>query len=880
MDPKYHPRLIEPKWQKCWNDHGLFDADHGKARERHYVLEMFPYPSGNLHMGHVRAYVIGDVLARYYRMQGFDVLHPMGWDSLGLPAENAAIRDGIHPKQRTEQNIKSVRRQMKSLGLSLDWSREIATCDPSYYRWNQWFFIKMYERGLVYRRTSLANWCTGCLTVLANEQVVDGICERCNKPVVQRQIPDWAFRITRYADELLDDLGKLNLWPERIVSMQRNWIGRSEGVELRFPIKDNGSDHIEIFTTRADTVYGATYVVLAPEHAMVAKLTRSEQKSRVEAFVAEMSKIERARRTDAGAKKEGVWTGSYAINPFTGEEIPIWIANFVLADYGTGAVMSVPAHDQRDYEFAKQYGLPIRIVIQPQPSGEVEKHLACSDLSQAFTEDGVLYQSEKHTGLSSAQARIQIAKQAERQGIGGITIRYHLRDWGISRQRYWGTPIPMVHCEVCGIVPVPIESLPVLLPEQAPITGTGEAPLAKVPEFVNTDCPKCGKKARRETDTMDTFVDSSWYFARYLDPGEEDLPFKRESADRWLPVKIYVGGPEHAVMHLLYFRFWTKVMRDMGLVSVDEPVERLLTQGMVVGESFWCESHGYRSRDGVDDPESSEPKCTECGRTLRVRLEKMSKSKLNGVAPESMCEQYGADTARLFSLFAAPPEKDVEWNDRAVAGCYNFLRRIWVFFLRHHQRVEGYRDFAGPLDESGLSLELIALHRSLHRTIAKVTADIEKEFQFNTAIAALMELLNGCKVLDDEVDGFAEGVDPDRKQKTEQLLFMVLKNMVLLLSPFAPHVADELWKNLGMSGFAGEQPWPKFDPQATQEDTIQMAVQVNGKVRATIDVQREASEDEIRAQVEKNEKVQKWLEGKSIRRVIVVPGRLVNIVVG
>ncbi len=878
MEEKYHPKLIEPAWQQLWEEETLYQAGRELTKKKFYVLEMFPYPSGNLHMGHVRVYVIGDLLARYYRMKGYDVFHPMGFDSYGLPAENAAIRDKIHPRVRTMANIDNVRRQMKRLGLSYDWQREVITSEPDYYRWNQWFFLKMFERDLVYRRKSLTNWCTGCKTTLAHEQVIDGHCERCQSLVVQREIPDWALRITRYAEELLADLDQLTHWPERVVTMQRNWIGRSEGCHLVFPVVGGKTEPLQVFTTRADTIYGATYMVLAPEHPAVRRLTTDAQRVVVEEFVQRVSRVDKAVRTDAATEKEGVWTGSLVVNPFTHERIPLWIANFVLADYGTGAVMSVPAHDQRDFDFAKKYNIPIRVVIQPPP--EDGRTLTTETLSEAYVDDGVLVDSGPHTGKTSAQARSDIGAQAAEQHLGGPTVNYHLRDWGISRQRYWGTPIPILHCERCGVVPVPYEQLPVLLPPDAPLTGTGEAPLAKVPEFVNTTCPRCGGPAKRDTDTMDTFVDSSWYFARYLDPHETTVPFRRSSADRYLPVDIYVGGPEHAVMHLLYFRFWTKVMRDLGLVGVDEPVDRLVTQGMVVRESYWCETHGYRAPAGVNGLDSKEPTCTECGRTVMVRIEKMSKTKLNGVSPDSMFDRYGADTARLFCLFAAPPEVDINWSDAGVAGCFNFLRRVWTLFARHQERFALMRNLTGPINEDVLSPEFVGLHRLIHRTIQRVGRDIEHEFQFNTAIAALMELLNGTKILDAISAPGAPAVNNPVGIEQVRLLGFTLRTLTLLLSPFAPHMAEELWKVLGLPGRACSQPWPEFIQAATIEDQVTIAVQVNGKVRATLQAARDSTQEDLERLARTDERVAKWLAGKNIRRVIVVPNRLVNIVVG
>src|SRR5512140_2487113 len=670
MNERYEPQSIERRWQERWNEAQCFAAGRRPEAEPRYVLEMFPYPSGAMHMGHARVYTIGDALARYLRMRGYDVLHPIGFDALGLPAENAALKDGKHPAARTRENIVAFRAELKSLGYAFDWDREIVTADPEYYRWNQWVFVKMLERGIVYRRQGKANWCTGCLTVIANEQVLDEErCERCGSQVVVKSIPEWAFRITAYADDLLKGLDELSAWPDRITTMQRNWIGKSEGAEVSFAV-EGSSERIGVFTTRLDTIHGCTYVVLAPEHPLVAKVTRPERQADVRAFVERMRTTEAAERTGENAPKEGVFTGAEAVNPYTGQRIPVWIANFVLAEYGTGAVMSVPAHDQRDFEFARKYGLPIRVVIQP-ASGE--RLPAGDELKAASTPDGVLVDSGPYTGLDSAEARRRMSADARSRGFGHATVRWHLRDWGFSRQRYWGTPIPIVYCPDHGAVPVPSQDLPVTLPPEPIITGKGEPPLAKVAEFVNTTCPRCGKPARREVETMDTFVDSSWYYARYLSPHDSERPFDPEAAKRWLPVDVYVGGPEHAVMHLLYFRFWHRVMRKLGLVQEDEPARRLVTQGIVNGP------------DG----------------------RKMSKRWGNVVQPGPMVDRYGADTLRLFILFAAPPEKDIDWSDEQVDGLFRFLARVWRLF---HARQDCFR-VADPKVLAAAEGEFLELRR-------------------------------------------------------------------------------------------------------------------------------------------------------------------------
>jgi len=830
MNDRYDPQSIEARWQERWTAAGTFRAGRRPGAEKRYVLEMFPYPSGAMHMGHARVYTIGDALARHLQMKGFDVLHPIGFDALGLPAENAALKDGRHPAERTRENIDAFRRELRSLGYSFDWEREIATCDPEYYRWNQWFFVKMLERGIVYRRTGKANWCTGCLTVIANEQVVDdNRCERCGSPVVEKQIPEWAFRITAYADDLLAGLDGLTQWPERVTTMQRNWIGKSVGAEVDFGVAGS-SEKVKVFTTRVDTIFGCTYVVLAPEHPLVEKLTVPARRAEVRAFAERMRKTDAVDRTGEGAPKEGVFTGAEALNPYNGEKVPIWIANFVLAEYGTGAVMSVPAHDQRDLEFARKYKLPVRVVIQP---GSGERLPPGDALEKAFTEDGRLEASGPFDGLASATARDRMAAQAQGQGFGQATVRWHLRDWGFSRQRYWGTPIPIIYCAEHGAVPVPEKDLPVVLPPQAIITGTGEPPLAKVPEFVNAKCPRCGKPGRRETETMDTFVDSSWYYARYLSPKDATRPFDPEAARRWLPVDVYVGGPEHAVMHLLYFRFWHRVMRQLGLVHEDEPCTRLVTQGIVNGP------------DG----------------------RKMSKRWGNVVTPRPMVERLGADTVRLFMLFASPPEKDIDWSDEQVEGLFRFLGRVWRLF---HARQECFGASEAALkDAAGPYLEL---RRRTHRTVKRVTEGFGADLKFNTSIAALMELVN-------ELYALEPAAEAERAAVREALIALAT-----LLAPFAPHAAEELWHEVlgkeALGRLLASEPWPGFDPALVAADTVTIAVQVNGKLRGEVQAPVAAGEAEVRALAEAEERVKAHLAGKAVRKVVFVPRRLMNFVVG
>jgi len=829
MNERYEPQQIESKWQEKWEQAHVFEAGSRPDAPKKYILEMLPYPSGKMHMGHVRNYIIGDVFARYFRMRGFDVLHPMGWDALGLPAENAAIKDGVHPATRTRDNIASFKADMRSLGFAYDWSREVNTSDPEYYRWNQWFFLKMLEKGLVYRRFSKVNWCTGCLTVIANEQVKEGRCERCDSQVLEKELPEWAFRITRYSQRLLDGLDELQEWPERITSMQRHWIGRSEGCEVEFGVK--GSDEkVRVFTTRVDTLFGCTYVVVAPDHKLVGKVTTPAQKAAVEAFAQKVGKSSKEERTAEGAEKEGVFTGAFAVHPFTGEPLPIWIANFVVADYGTGAVMSVPAHDDRDFAFARKYGLPVKIVIQP-AAGEALP--TASALTAAFTEDGTLVDSDAFSGLSSEQARAQLAATLEKDGKGKKTVSYRQRDWGFSRQRYWGTPIPIIYCEQCDPerkgIPVPEAHLPVKLPEidvQAVLTGKGEPPLAKVPEFVNTTCPRCGGPARRETETMDTFVDSCWYYARYLSPHFAQAPFDPVQAERWLPVDVYVGGPEHAVMHLLYFRFWSMVMKELGLTPVDEPVKRLVTQGIVNGP------------DG----------------------RKMSKRWGNAVSPAAIVDKYGADTCRMYVLFAGPPERDFDWSDEQVEGAFRFLKRVWVLAATH-------QGVAGATFEGTYEGKALELRRAAHKCLKRVTESIER-LSFNTAIAGTMEFVNALYASE------APATDAERAAMSE-----ALRILALVLYPFVPHLADELAEGHGLREPLVATRWPEFDPALVVDDLLTYAVQVNGKLRSEVKVPAAATEAEVRAAAEADARVQANLEGKQLRKVVFVPKRLINFVV-
>src|SRR5215470_1079124 len=833
-DLRYNPHEIEEKWSARWQeDPTLYAAEPNSTKQKYYVLEMLPYPSGVLHMGHVRNYSIGDALARYMWMNGYNVLHPMGWDSFGLPAENAAIKNNTPPSEWTLGNIAAMKRQMNRLGFAYDWSREVTTCLPEYYRWNQWFFLKLFERGLAYRKKSKVNWCPKCATVLANEQVVDGCCWRHEDTLVeQRDLEQWFLRITNYSEELLRDLDKLPGWPEKVATMQRNWIGRSEGALVDFTLDGTAGpagQKISVFTTRVDTIFGATSVQLAPEYPLVAYLVAGnpELRAKIDQLIAEQRKAKEV--GDIGLiEKHGVNTGRFAINPYNGERVPIWVANYIVMDYGTGAIMSVPAHDERDHEFAKKYRIEIRQVIQPRPGGDVPTDF---DVQQApfTTHDGVLINSGQFNGLSCDDAIQKMAAFAEEHGFGKPTVTYRLKDWGISRQRYWGTPIPMLYCGKDGIVPVPEKDLPVILPGNVDITLTGGSPLERVPEFVNATCPKCGGPARRETDTMDTFVDSSWYFYRYTDASNDHAPFDSKTAQYWFGdcgIDQYIGGVEHAILHLIYSRFWTKFMRDIGLVTNHEPIERLFTQGMVI-------------KDGA----------------------KMSKSLGNVVTPDEMIAKYGADAARLYSLFAAPPDRDLDWRDTGIEGIRRFIGKVYALFTQNSQEnqpSDGHSAVAvlrPPAERRIL--------RKLHQTIQRVTEDFKGRWHFNTSVAALMELLNECTASEALVTGGA-------------FRRAVKRDFVLLLAPFAPYLAHELWETLGETNPLLRAPWPKYDPELAKEEELQIPVQVNGKLRGVIVVPANATEQMILERALADEKVKAHIARKTIVKRIVVPGKLVN----
>ena len=821
---RYPFREIESKWQRIWDERRQFHVTEDPARPKFYCLEMFPYPSGRIHMGHVRVYAIGDLLARYKWMRGYNVLHPMGWDAFGLPAENAAIEHGVHPAIWTYENIDYMRAQLKKMGISYDWDREVATCDPSYYKWEQLIFIKMLERGLAYRRRSTVNWCPSCQTVLANEQVEAGRCWRCDSEVTPREIEGWFFKITAYAEELLAWCDRLPGWPERVLTMQRNWIGKSEGAEFDLPIEARPDLRIRVFTTRPDTVFGMTYAVLAPEHPLVDRLLADEaERQQVAAFRAEVARETEIERLAADRPKRGQRLSARAVNPFTGAAIPLFIADYVLMAYGTGAIMAVPGEDQRDWDFATERGLPIIETVR-RPAGWT---------GQAYAGDGVKVNSGFLDGLTIAEAKRTAIDWLVERGLGEAKINYRLRDWGISRQRYWGAPIPVLYCERCGLVPEREENLPVVLPRDVQISGKGGSPLAEVASFVNARCPRCGGRARRDTDTMDTFVESSWYFLRYCSPLFEGGMVDPRASDYWMPVDQYIGGIEHAVLHLLYARFYTKVLRDLGLVKVDEPFMALLSQGMVI-------------KDGA----------------------KMSKSKGNVVDPDELIRTLGADTARLFSLFAAPPEKDLDWNDRGVEGASRFLNRIWRFVLGHLEELAP----AGGTPAAPTSSAGRTFRRAIHETIERVTRDIEDEFHFNTAVSAIMELVNALYIFEAASAG-AELLD-ERKA----LLREALEALALLLGPFCPHIAEEVWSVLGHEQSVFRQRWPTADPAALTTDEVILVVQVDGRVRSRLVVEVGTSPERVERLALEDDKVQPWVGTRQIARVVVVPGRLVNIV--
>ena len=844
---EYKPQSLDKKWQQQWTSAKAFEVDVDPSRDKFYCLEMFAYPSGHAHVGHVRNYIIGDVIARTKRVRGFNVLHPFGWDAFGLPAENAAIKSGIHPAESTFANIAHMKGQLQRLGISYSWDRELATCTPEYYRWNQWLFNRMLEKGLAYRRRSTVNWCPVDLTVLANEQVVDGACWRCGTAVVQRDLEQWFLRITAYADELLNGLDTLTKWPEKVLTMQRNWIGRSEGARVKFAIApgaDLGTDAIEVFTTRIDTIYGATFVLIAPELPIADRLAAASADPA--AFKEQLRRFrtqDRTARVSGEVEKEGFFTGRHAINPFTGEQVPIWVANFVLGEYGTGGVMAVPAHDERDYEFARKYALPIRVVVRPADGDAADP----ATMTAAVSNDGVLVNSAPWDGIPSETAREKLTAEARTRGIGEGTVQYRLKDWGISRQRYWGTPIPVVYCETDGVQPVPDDQLPVLLPNVTEFTGRGDSPLAQVPEFVNTTCPKCGGPARRETDTMDTFFDSSWYFDRFCDAKNESRPFDPVKVRYWMPVDFYSGGVEHAILHLIYSRFFTRVYRDLGMVEHSEPFQQLLTQGMVL-------------KDG----------------------KVMSKSKGNVVDPDLMLQQYGADALRLYVMFVAPPENEVEWSDSGLESSYRFLARVWRLVDHWCDEVRGLR---GAPPAASLNEAEKAVRRATHEAIHDITVDIEERQHLNTAVSTMMKLVNKLYEFSGQTAAgapspFGDGpVATAGRVETRAVMAEAIEALVVMLSPFAPHTCEELWERLGHESGLATAAWPVYDAGAARAEEIVVPVQVNGKVRGRITVPIDASEDEIRDKALADAAVAAHVTGKTVKKVIVAQGKLVSVVV-
>ena len=818
---QYNFTKIEKKWQSKWTEDGLFKVKTEDVANKYYCLMMFPYPSAALHVGHGRNYIIGDVVARYKMMRGFNVLSPMGWDAFGLPAENAAIKNGIHPKESTLSNIAKMKKQLDSWGVQFDWDREVTSCLPDYYKWTQWIFLKFLEKGLAVKKKAFVNWCPSCNTVLANEQVVEGSCERCDSEVEQKELEQWFFKITEYAEKLLGDISKLDEWPEKVRTMQKNWIGRSEGVNIDFPVVDSEID-LTCFTTRVDTIFGCTYMVLAAEHPMIEELIKDNpEKEKIMKFVQQVRSESKIERVQTSIEKKGIFTGRYVINQINGRKIPLWIADYVLMEYGTGAVMAVPSHDQRDFEFAKKYDLPIEVVID-----DPNKPLDASVMTEAYEDEGILINSDEFSGMNNKKAMGAIADRMEKDSIGKRSIHFRLRDWLISRQRYWGAPIPVIYCDKCGIVPVPEKDLPVLLPEGVEFRPTGESPLSTAKDFVNTTCPTCGGKARREIDTMDTFVDSSWYYLRYISSGSDDKPFNSKDVNSWLPVDQYIGGVEHAILHLLYSRFVTKVLNDLGYIDFDEPFQRLFTQGMIV-------------KDGA----------------------KMSKSKGNVVSPDGLIAKYGADTVRLYTLFLGPPEKDAEWSDRGVEGSFRFIKRVW-----------NLQEYLANAPEKGSDPEQEKeVIIKMHQTIKKVTEDIDGSFHFNTAISAVMELVNQVYA------GFNEAGDACYGKET---LKEVLHNTCLLLGPFVPHISEEILGEItGGLKSVFKSDWPVYDEKMLVSDTVVIPIQVNGKFRGTIEVAIDISQDDVKELVLADSKIQSYLDGKTIRKWVVIPNKLINLVV-
>jgi leucyl-tRNA synthetase len=828
MKEDYNFSRIENKWQKTWEENGAFTFREEPQKTKYYCLEMYPYPSGRIHMGQVRNYAIGDVIARFKMMKGLNVIHPIGWDALGMPAENAAITQGIHPQKWTLDNISHMKNQLKRMGFSYDWSREVNTCLPEYYKWNQWIFLKMLEKGLAYRKKSWINWCSSCQTVLANEQVIGEKCWRCDTHVAQKEMEQWFLRITDYAEELLSGHETLEKWPEHVLLMQKNWIGKSTGGHISFPLEDSSAG-IEVFTTRVDTIFGATFIALSPEHPLALELvTGSLQEDRSREWIEKSVVEQRMHKDPEEMEKQGIDTEKKAINPYTGEKIPIWVSNYVLMEYGTGAIMAVPAHDQRDFEFAKKYDLPIRVVIVP------DKNTSPKVLEEAYEGTGYVVDSEDFSGLPSREASEKMIQLAEEKGFGQKRTLYRLRDWGISRQRYWGTPIPVIYCPTCGMMGVPYEDLPVALPKDVEFTGEEGSPLENTQSFVRVQCPRCGEEARRETDTMDTFFDSSWYFFRYCSPEEDKLPFDPEPAEYWLPVDLYIGGVEHAILHLIYARFFCKFFRDSGLTSIDEPFPRLLAQGMV-------------TKDGA----------------------KMSKSKGNVVDSDDMVKDYGADTVRLYILFASPPEKEFAWNEKGIEGCYRFLNRIWFFFQENKDLfLEG-----GAIEDADFSTGPDKSHRlriKMHQTIRKVSEDIEKRYHLNTAISSIMELFNLIKA---EKDGLTQN------SAGKKLLKEAVEKMILLLSPFAPHLCEELWEQLGYQTLLAQTPWPAYDPDWAKEERVTIVVQINGKLRDKFEVERDEEEEKLKEIALGLDKIRHFIGEKNVRQVIHIKNKLINLVV-